>query len=72
MDPASTSKVGAPEELDEAGLLERLRAGDEAAFEELIRLFGGRMLAAAPQRGGNKGEGSLLGVIGRAAMGDNG
>ena len=47
MDPASTSKVGAPEELDEAGLLERLRAGDEAAFEELIRLFGGRMLAAA-------------------------
>ena len=44
MDPASTSEV---EELAEQRLLERLRAGDEAAYEELIRQFGGRMLAAA-------------------------
>jgi RNA polymerase sigma-70 factor (ECF subfamily) len=32
---------------DEAGLLERLRAGDEAACAELVRRFGGRLLATA-------------------------
>ena len=32
----------------------------------------GRMLAAAPQRGGSKGEGSLLGGIGGLINGDNG
>ena len=31
----------------EARLLERLRAGDEAAYEELVRAHGGRMLAVA-------------------------
>ncbi len=31
----------------------------------------GRMLAAAPQRGGSQGEGSLLGTIGNIVMGDN-
>lgn len=30
---------------DEAGLLERLRSGDEEAFEELVRAYGSRMLA---------------------------
>jgi RNA polymerase sigma-70 factor, ECF subfamily len=31
----------------EAGLLDRLRAGDEEAYEELVRRNGGRMLAVA-------------------------
>ncbi len=34
-------------ETREEALLERLRAGDEAAFEELVRSEGGRMLAVA-------------------------
>jgi RNA polymerase sigma-70 factor (ECF subfamily) len=32
---------------DEQTLLERLRAGDESAYEELVRSYGGRMLAVA-------------------------
>jgi RNA polymerase sigma-70 factor (ECF subfamily) len=32
---------------DESALRERLRAGEEAAFEELVRAYGGRMLAVA-------------------------
>ena len=32
---------------DEAELLARLRAGDEHAFEELVRTYGGRLLAVA-------------------------
>jgi RNA polymerase sigma-70 factor (ECF subfamily) len=32
---------------DESGLLARLRAGEDAAYEELVRLYGGRMFAAA-------------------------
>ncbi len=32
---------------DEAPLIARLRAGDDAAFEELVRAHGGRMLAVA-------------------------
>lgn len=32
---------------DESGLLASLRAGDDAAYEEIVRLYGGRMLAAA-------------------------
>lgn len=32
---------------DESDLLARLRAGDDAAYEEIVRLYGGRMLAAA-------------------------
>jgi len=34
-------------ELDEEDLLARLRAGEEAAYETLVRTYGGRMLAAA-------------------------
>ena len=30
--------------LDEPSLLARLRAGEDEAFEELVRLYGGRML----------------------------
>lgn len=33
--------------IDETDLLARLRAGDDQAYEELVRKFGGRMLAAA-------------------------
>jgi len=33
--------------IDETTLLERLRQGDEAAYEVLIRMYGGRMLAVA-------------------------
>jgi RNA polymerase sigma-70 factor (ECF subfamily) len=34
-------------ETDEAALVERLKAGDEAAFDEAVRRFGPRMLAVA-------------------------
>src|SRR5215467_625543 len=33
--------------VDEALLVNRLRAGDERAFEDLVRMFGGRLLAVA-------------------------
>ncbi len=33
--------------VDEANLLNRLRDGDERAFEELVRTFGGRLLSVA-------------------------
>jgi RNA polymerase sigma-70 factor (ECF subfamily) len=32
---------------DDLALVERLRAGDEAAYEELVRTYGGRLLAVA-------------------------
>jgi RNA polymerase sigma-70 factor (ECF subfamily) len=32
---------------DEATLIAQLRAGDEAAFEQVVRLYGGRLLAVA-------------------------
>ena len=41
-DPARTTAAS----VDEVDLLERLRAGQEGAFEELVRTYGGRMLAA--------------------------
>ena len=37
----------APPDADERALLERLRAGENAAFEQLIRVYGGRLLAVA-------------------------
>jgi RNA polymerase sigma-70 factor, ECF subfamily len=36
-----------PPAIDEAALLERLRVGDEAAYEQMVRQFGGRLLAVA-------------------------
>ena len=39
---ASTTPVD-----DEATLVAQLRAGDEAAFEQVVRLYGGRLLAVA-------------------------
>lgn len=44
----SPKLVGAvPEEFDEAALIARLRVGEPAAFETLVRRYGARMLAAA-------------------------
>jgi RNA polymerase sigma-70 factor (ECF subfamily) len=34
-------------EVDESGILEKLRAGDDAAYEWLVRSYSGRMLAVA-------------------------
>jgi RNA polymerase sigma-70 factor (ECF subfamily) len=34
-------------QFDDAALLEKLRTGDEAAYEALVRTYGGRMLAVA-------------------------
>jgi RNA polymerase sigma-70 factor, ECF subfamily len=39
------SEAGHPD--NEALLVERLRAGEDSAFETLVRLYGGRLLAAA-------------------------
>lgn len=36
-----------PNEIDEKALLDRLRAGEDAAFAELMRAYGGRLLAVA-------------------------
>jgi len=38
---------GSAASIDEAALLARLRAGDEQAFEVMVRAFGGRLLAVA-------------------------
>jgi RNA polymerase sigma-70 factor, ECF subfamily len=35
------------DQIDDVQLLERLRAGDEAAYEVMVRTYGGRMLAVA-------------------------
>jgi len=45
--PAGTRPGAAAPELDEEDLLRRLRAGEEAAYETIVRAYGGRMLAAA-------------------------
>jgi RNA polymerase sigma-70 factor (ECF subfamily) len=45
MNPKQTAAVEVP--WDERAMLERLRAGEDAAFELLVRRFGGRMLAVA-------------------------
>jgi RNA polymerase sigma-70 factor (ECF subfamily) len=41
------TETAAPSPADETTLLARLQAGDEQAFEELVRMHGGRMLAVA-------------------------
>ena len=43
--PAMASELSTA--ADDSGLLERLRSGEEAAFEELVRRYGGRLLAVA-------------------------
>jgi RNA polymerase sigma-70 factor (ECF subfamily) len=43
--PAAPPAVACP--LDEGALVDRLRSGDSAAFEIMVREYGGRMLAAA-------------------------
>jgi RNA polymerase sigma-70 factor (ECF subfamily) len=45
MSDAPVSAVALPP--DEAALLERLRRGEDQAYEDLIRAYGGRMLAVA-------------------------
>jgi RNA polymerase sigma-70 factor (ECF subfamily) len=39
--------VDGPDGRDERALVDRLRAGENAAYEELVRLYGGRLLAVA-------------------------
>ena len=43
----AASTFAAPQGLDEAALLAGLRAGDDAAYEALLRAYSGRMLAVA-------------------------
>ena len=45
--PTGAQPGAAASELDESELVTRLRAGDELAFESLVRTYGGRMLSAA-------------------------
>jgi RNA polymerase sigma-70 factor (ECF subfamily) len=42
-----SNEGGTPTREEEAGLVERLKSGDEAAFEEMVRGYGPRMLAVA-------------------------
>lgn len=44
---SSAPAASAPDEADERALLQRLRAGEERAFEEIVTAHAGRMLAAA-------------------------
>ena len=45
--PTGAQPGAAASELAESDLIARLRAGDEGAFESLVRTYGGRMLSAA-------------------------
>jgi RNA polymerase sigma-70 factor, ECF subfamily len=48
--PDDRKGLGAPQVTplgEDAGWVERLRSGDEQAFEEMVRKFGGRLLATA-------------------------
>src|SRR5438128_1593244 len=47
MPPASGSVLMRGDVVDEKALLEALRAGHEWAFETMVRLYGGRLLAVA-------------------------
>jgi RNA polymerase sigma-70 factor, ECF subfamily len=44
---ASVLMLSEPESVDEVALLAALRAGEEWAFETMVRLYGGRLLAVA-------------------------
>jgi len=46
-DGKAVSPPLAPPLTEDAALIERLRNGDDTAFEEMVRRFGGRMLATA-------------------------
>lgn len=48
------SERGTSGALDETTLLARLRAGEEGAYEALVRAFGGRLLAVARRMLGNE------------------
>ncbi len=45
--PATTTNEGASNRTDDAALVERLRAGEERAYEEMVREYSGQMLAVA-------------------------
>jgi RNA polymerase sigma-70 factor (ECF subfamily) len=47
MEQGSNLRAAEGERVDEVDLVRRLRAGDESAFEQMVRLYGGRMLATA-------------------------
>lgn len=52
--PPSASPLSAAQERDEVELVAQLQAGDGAAFETLVRQYGGRMLAVARRMLGNE------------------
>jgi RNA polymerase sigma-70 factor (ECF subfamily) len=47
MSPPEPRSAAAPADPQEAALLARLRAGDESAYETMVRTYGGRLLATA-------------------------
>lgn len=51
--PMGDSSAGAPP-FDEGHLIARLRCGDDAAYEDLVRAYGGRLLAVARRMLGNE------------------
>ena len=52
--PGEGSSARVSVDPEEAALLQRLRAGDEAAFEVLVRTYGGRLMAVAHRILGNE------------------
>jgi len=54
MSPISSTAHAAGAEVDEATLIATLRAGHDAAYEQLVRLYGGRLLATAKRLLGNE------------------
>lgn len=50
----AATETASPNSAEEAMLLERLRRGDEAAYESLVRAFGGRLFAVARRLLGNE------------------
>jgi RNA polymerase sigma-70 factor (ECF subfamily) len=52
--PSTTTSSVTAQDLEEAELLAGLRASDDAAFEKLIRMYGGRLFAVARRILGNE------------------